>query len=763
MRKFLSVLLCFLMFGSLILPSAVLAKDTEPSLSYASAMSLSSELVGTEEKGNICKYCGRIHQGILETVIYFAHSLFYAYKTSSFADRLADVKNFLKIKRDVTNTNLQGSLGWEGDVDAPIVYVDGSYKLRGNEDKVIAFYEYYLYDSAVDWYCSEDYLPCWVSEFTADGFEWKISNFADKVTVNGNDYELMYTRVALTNKTDFPKEVPSFSQELTSLNNQSVNELSAGETVIFDYCIGADRFGNDYDWPTQEELKALGSFDEHYEHMKNYWNTRLENIVSIDKVPDEYSTLINAYKAGYIYTLIISDSYQLHVGENGYDRVFDHDVIGILATLIELGHTEYFSEYADTILQNIQYPDAAWKFSWPFALYLLKTGDYETVLSFWEDNNGNAGIKTNTHKIAEERVVYDEDIIDENGEVARIMKKTDAIDSNGYWTVDNYSSLLGLTTYAYLCEKLYEKYDSNEYLEELQWARKEYESLLSSTEAVLKHTMEKYGISYIPISMEMPNELTERANVLDANWASVYEFGRWDWDGYIFGASRETFMNELLDDTYEYILEAKNGVLPSYYTMGGYTGVSSGYNAGYYAAALAGERYRTYGIEAYLWLINNGMSCPYGTWECIINSSDSSVWNRTCCTKGWGSSQHMWGQSMNTKVLLDSLIAEKTDGTIIVGRGVPLTWNESGEEISISNFLCENGKRIGFTIKSEGNTITFKLTGDKLETSSVSVELPVFVNNISAVSAGCGFDSEKGTVTVNPGVYEVRVELKNNA
>lgn len=741
MKKFISVVLCAsLLFGLCIPVSATFSKN---------------------EKSVLCEYCGKADHGVFNGVQSLFHKLLNIADKSIFGKLITNIKKELKIKRDVTATNLQGALGWEGDKDAPIVYVDGSFKIRDGGERVISFYDRYLENGAVNWYCKEDYLPCWVSEFNADGFKWSISNFCDKLTISGNDFVVMYTRVELKNISGREKKVPTFSSELVSLSENIPEKIADSKTVTLDYCVGVDRFGGDYAYPSEAQFKAEGGFDKHYEHMKAYWNDRLSGIVNIEKIPEEYSELINAYKAGYIYTLIISDGYELHVGENGYDRVFDHDVIGILATLLELGHTEHFADYADTILQNIQYPDAAWKFSWPFALYLLKTEDYDTILRYWNDNNGNDGIRSNTHKIEKERVVYDNGIIDRNGEVARIMKKTDAIDSNGYWTVDNYSALLGLTTYAYLCEKLYEKYGYEEYKTELKWAEAEYESLLASTEAVLKYTMDKYDLKYIPISMEMPNELSERKNVLDANWASVYEFGRWDWDGYIFGASQDVFMNEMLDDTYEYILNAKKDALPSPYTMGGYTGVSSGYNAGYYGAALSGEKYRTYGVEAYLWLINNGMSCPYGTWECVINSTDNSLWNRKSCTEGWGSCQHMWGQSMNTKVLLDSLICEKADGTIIIGRGVPTSWNNEGEEIVISDFLCENGKRIGFDITSVEKKITLTLTGDALEESTVSFELPVLKDNIASVTGAESFSSEDGKVLISAGVTQVTVTLKN--
>lgn len=657
----------------------------------------------------------------------------------------------------------QGSFGWEGDLHAPIAYADGSYLLRDNNAIRVTFGVTDLENGSVAWYNKDYYLPCFVSEYEKDDMQYTIENFADLLVIDGKKYEIAYSRMTVVNNSESTKILPLVSEALIPLNTaaERAATIQPGETIVRDYCIGADRFGGTYAWPADETLQAAGTWDEHYEHMKNFWEGRLANIASIDSVPADYQELIYAYKAGYIYTMIIADGYELHVGENGYDRVFDHDVIGILVTLVELGHTDNFREYCETILKNIQYPDAAWKFSYPFAVYLQKTNDYDTILYYWNDVQDKDGIVTNTHKIDSERVVYDPNVLDVDGNPARIMKETWAIDSLGYWTIDNYSSLMGLTSYAYLCQRMYEQYGEQTYLDEYDWAMAEYDSLMKSVDAVLKDTMEKYDFQYIPISMVMPNEMTSRANPRDANWASMYEFGRWDWDGYLFGCDQDNIMHELLDDTYAYILNAKKDVLPSPYTMGGYPGISSAYNAGYYEAALAGEEYRTYGVEAYLWWINNAMSCPYGSWEGINNSTTESLWNRVSATSGTGSCQHMWGQSMNTKVLLNSMLVEKADGTIIAGRGIPLTWNADGEEIAISNWLCTGGKRIGFNMKTEGLTVTFNLTGDAL-TSDVSLELPVTVENIESVSAGT-FDNATGAVTIPAGVTTVVITMKSSA
>ncbi len=664
-------------------------------------------------------------------------------------------------------SGMTASFGWEGDIDAPIAWIDGTYRLRDNDNKLITFGVTNLPAKSIKWYNAEGYLPCFVSEYSKNGVDYKIENFADLVIINDRKIEVAYSRMTATNNNEITKLLPTVSEDLIPLNDaaKNVKAMAPGETVVRDYCIGADRFGDWHAYPANDVLAAQGSFNEHYEHMKNYWNTRLDGIINIESIPESYSELIDAYKAGYIYMLIISDGYELHVGENGYDRVFDHDVIGMLASLIESGHTEHFADYAQYILQNIQYPDAAWKFSWPFALYLQKTGDFDTVQAFWNDQGSTAGIKTNTHKIASERVVYDASILDVDGNPARIMKQTYAIDNLGYWVIDNFASLFGLTTYSYICQEFYEKTGEQEYKDEYDWAKAEYDSLIKSVEAVLGNTLEKYDLTALPISMVMPNwdPACGRTDPRDGNWAASYLFGRWNWDGYLFGAPQDSWILDLTDATYDFVTDAKSAYFDSVYNMGGYPhGIfSSAYNAGYFSAGLSSENWRDGGIEAYLWMINNSMGGLYGWWEGVAYPNENNVWDRNCSNGGGGSCQHMWGQSTATKVLIDSFFAEKADGSVIAGRGLPIEFNADGEEIKVSNYICNAGKRIGFTMNTEDKTITFALTGDELE-NAVSLELIALVNNIESVSDGLTFDEAAGSVLLPAGTKSVTITMKRS-
>ena len=359
--------------------------------------------------------------------------------------------------------------GWEGDKDAPIAFIDGSYLLRDRKNTLITFGLADI-DGKIEWFNKEDWLPCLVSKYRTRDFECTVENFADILDRGEGKFEIAYSRMTLKNISGKTLSIPRVSKLLIPLNKQP-HSVKNGETIVLDYAVGADRFGEKYAYPTNSEIASAGGFDEHYEHMKDYWTERMEPLAKIDELPD--SKLIDAYKAGYVYTMIVKDGYGLHVGENGYDRVFDHDVLGIMASLLTIGDFKYFDEYSKTILKFVQYPDAGWKFSWPYALYLQKTGDRKLVEERFEQ------IKTNTHKISSDR--------DSDG----IMKRTNAIDSNGHWTIDNWSALFGLCTYKYICDKIENKSES-------EWAQKEYIDLLSCVEKKLAETSNKYNLDYIP-------------------------------------------------------------------------------------------------------------------------------------------------------------------------------------------------------------------------------------------------------------------------
>lgn len=592
---------------------------------------------------------------------------------------------------------LIASFGWEGDKDAPIAYIDGSYYLRDRGNVFITFGIRNI-DTKVSWYNKEGWLPCFVSEFGREDCRYKIENFADCVTVDGNDFEIAYSRLTITNSGSNSVDIPKVSPLLVPLC-ELPRKVNPGETISLDFAVGADRFGKKISYPSDEKIKSLGGFNEHYEHMKSYWTSRLEPLCEIESLPDE--KLINAYKAGYVYTMIVKDGNELHVGENGYDRVFDHDVIGILVYLLTMGDYKKLKDYAEFILINPQYPDARWKYSWFFAYYLFKTGDKEYILSRFDE------IRKNARSI--------ESDIDIN---SGIMKTTNAIDSNGNWTIDNWSALMGLRCYEYICNRLGKS-------DEAAKTKGIYLKLFRNVNSAMNDIIEKKNLGYIPISLTESNEEGKRSNPKDANWASMFLFGRWAWDGWLFCAEQGGPMIDLIDDTYEHGFERRKDVCSSRYNFGGYPHgyFCSAYNAGYGSTALRGSRNRDLGIKAYQYMIENAMSGPFSWWEGIDYPDEKSPWDIPHAAGGGGSCQHIWGQSTASKVLLDSLICQRVNGDVIIGRGVPAEWLKCGNIIAVNRYPIENGGRINMRITVNTDEINISVLGDR-PTGKIIVDLP---------------------------------------
>lgn len=626
-----------------------------------------------------------------------------------------------------------GVIGWDGDKDGVIAYMDGSFKVR---DGINATYGFGIYNhpSSLQWHNANGYLPTLVTKFERNNSTVTLTNFGDKVSINGRNYLVVYSRVTVYNHGSAPVTLdPQASTGLIPLTANSFT-VNPGQTVNHDYAVGADRFGNSYSYPTAAELLAAGGWDIHFTHMQNYWNAKLAGIVQINQLPD--TNLINAYKAGYIYTYIISDGNNLNVGENGYDVVFDHDAIGIMAGLLTLGDTNV-KPYLSALQAQLQYQDAKWKFSWPFAMYYYRTGDIAFIQEQWSN------IKANTHTIETDRTGPD-----------GIMMQTYDIDSLGYWTVDNYSALFGLLTYKYLAQQVGDS-------AEVTWANGLYNSLLASVNAKLSHTMSQYGLNYMPCSMVEPNTANRCSEPRDANWASPFLFGRWAWDGYLFGGAQSGVTLDKIDETYDYGFNRLKGVLPKD-DFGGYPGAfySSAYNAGYGSAGLRGEKYRTQGIKSYQFMINRTSSAPYSWWESLGYPNLGMPWNGMHALGGQGSSPHMWGQSVASKVLIDSIVSEKVDGTLIIGRGVPDEWTTVGQVIDLSNIPSKNNNRLGIHIASSGSSIKLMVSGTPQ--NQMLFNLPVFKNNISSVSVGT-FDNDTGTVTIPSNVQTVTVNLVSGA
>jgi hypothetical protein len=640
-----------------------------------------------------------------------------------------------------------GLIGWAGDKDGVVACLGGSFYVRDGKN---ATYGYGVYDdSRTLWHNADGYLPALITSFSRDGADISITNFGDKVTVGGHSIVAVYSRVAVHNPTGHPVTIsPQASSGLIPLGH-AADTVKPGGTADHDYVVAADRFGGKFKFPSAAALAAAGGFKAHFTHMKRFWRAQLAKVAGLT-LPDQQLT--DAYRAGFINTQIIRDGNRLTTGENGYDAEFSHDVIGILANLFTQGdfsHAHALLNRARAVVgAQSQYADGRWTYAWPWAIYLMKTGDLAFVKSHFAKEGpkgaSQPSIKDTAHKIAAQRTGP-----------GGIMEKTNDIDANGYWTIDNYEALMGLAAYHWLALQVHSK-------SQAAWSLRQYDSLLAATNARLDKTIAAGHLNYLPCSMVEPNTSNRCANAEDANWAAPFLFGRWAWDGQLFGARVTGPGVRLIDATYRYGFGRLAGKLPAD-TFGGYPTdyFSTTYNAGYGSWGLASKDYRSQGIASYEFMIANDQSGPFSWWESSDFPNSGSPWVGSHPASGNGSAPHAWGIANANKVLLDSLAAQRSNGALIVGRGVPASWLTSGKPIRVTNFPTTDGHRISLTITGTGGSVTLRVTSGK-PAGKILLQLPAFAGNIASASAG-KIRPHSGTVTLGRSARRVTVKLRRAA
>ncbi len=650
-------------------------------------------------------------------------------------------------------------IGWEGDKDAAMLKENGWFFVRDSLNVLVTFnisahpgINYGIEKGKVKWYPHSGYLPCFITEFDdnweefgpADQMNVKIANFADKVTIDGNDFVIAYSRVSITNKMD--KEIyqdPGASGILTPLNNPSRN-IAPGATTHFDYAIVIDRFGNSYAKPSSDKIQKAGSWDEHFEHMKNFWNGRLQKIVNIN-TPDQ--ELNNAYRMGYIYTLITRDGpTNYNVAEIGYDALFTHDYLGIYHTLLKLGFFENAYEQLKLLGDGRgPYRDHFYRWSLPLSIYLLKTGD----VSILEKEDGYL-----YKKCLEAFDITMNDIVSPSG----IIGRTWNIDDDGIWTWDDESALTGFATLQYVARLKKDKKTEAK-------AKDAFNSLMNSVNNRILEMEKEHGINYIPASLESPNEEIENVMKKGSSfWATPFWFGM-NWDTYLAGGKYTGPLKDWVDNTFKWGLskQEKEGFKPHNYgtwvSYGG--GVASAYNSAFAISGLFTRNYRQEPIKSYQFLIEYGQSAPYGFWEMFHDVDENNTWEgkHPSMTKtNWFGAPHMWGQSGATQALLDALIAEFYDGRVLVGRGYLDEWMQLGKVTEIKNYPISGGKRINLKIQMiNDKQVKLSWSGDR-PANVILFNLPQFQDNIKAVSTG-KINREEGWIEVKSSQNEITVTL----
>ena len=157
----------------------------------------------------------------------------------------------------------------------------------------------------------------------------------------------------------------------------------------------------------------------------------------------------------------------------------------------------------------------------------------------------------------------------------------------------------------------------------------------------------------------------------DANWAAPFLFGRWAWDGYLFGAALNGPGISLIDATYDYGFGRLRQAAAGHPRRLPDPVLQHRLQRRLRRVGPGQPNHRDQGILDYEFMIENSQSGPYSWWESQQSPNPGSPWTGTHPESGKGASPHAWGMANANLVLLDSLVAQRADGGLIVGRGVP--------------------------------------------------------------------------------------------
>ncbi len=688
------------------------------------------------------------------------------------------------------------------------------------------------------WYQADGYMNSPVCEWKAGntGVGVKIQHVVNQVHVNrtNKDVGVTFSQVSLTNNAPVEQtvvlnvsarsmyEVPlngltpdheAVTKELSSSEMEEgyalyLATIPAGQTKTFDFA--ATVVGH----PRPDDMKAMGSFDDNYAAVKEYYDNLLDGMALPTSLPDEEmrnsyinsmivmwetmnkttwnaswqvgaSKLDNPLTYDYLgmtqeeYKAYITDIYNTYNGVadyaihgsastqakavnnpnnfmHGYDMYFPHDVPNMVEQFIRDGRLELAIRIMDSPnYQTLYLPpkhggnlDAIPKYIIPYAA-LWQAMNEEQRAAYFTDK-----VKAQIKHVAE--VEVPNYIIPEGEEYAGLIQKSESLDNMpyDYLITDNFTALHGLASYKYLCEAW-------GWTENAAWANETMTDLNTALNQCMDDFMERNNTEWYMCAMNDDSGFWQRHKngsvVYDGNFiCSSLMMSTFPWDavlrGYDLGGTWADYFDTSLDNAM-YLKQNFTDIPDG--SWGAWWGHEYGtvYNVGQCIPMLYSEKYRTKVVEAYEWLMDN-QGAPYQWAESFDPGQNANDWTTAAID------YETWGLSFLRQGLLEATASVKTDGTVIVGRGIPNEWLLAEKPIAWQNIQINDGRKFA-TLKlyaPDTNTVKLELTGDDA-VGNIEFNLPVFVDNIAATSVGT-VDNATGRVFLPANTKEVTVTLK---
>lgn len=697
-------------------------------------------------------------------------------------------------------------IGWDGNYWPVFEYLSGSFFARGVVNTYApggtsycgAMYTFSAYDyggapgaQSVQWTEDSGYLPAMTTTRTVGSVVISIKDFADKVTVGGNPFLLVYARVSVTNNGSSAVTVPpgGSGPNLIQLTSSSLATVAPGQTNNSDFVVAVDNFGTGAALPAGAALSGNApSYDTAYSQMVSYWNSRLASTASFTlpnltlpntgNLASPGTALSNAFKAGTLYNLMMQVGENEFSAANNYAWLLNHDVPGELQAKFDSGDftgaqnlllTARISESPSFNEVGANwYWDGVWKTPGTWADYLRLTNDTSFVSQYFHDDaNGPSpwgpSLFTMMHTMYLAQLSADGALASSNDN-----------DSQGRWLFDDYSALEGLAAYKYIATRIGQT-------SEAQWADGAYTSLLNAVNTLVSANESANRFMYLPCVINQPNSANRCGTFNDANWASPGWVGQNQWSTMLMGGTLTGTIGDpgQIDTMYQmgFSRLAANG-LP-YPTFGAFNGYSTAYNTSYSNDGLYSNNYRDLPITSYAWQIETTTGGPNAWWEANGSGPNpSNPWIGNHAPPEFGACPYGWPISGQQLGLLQAIAATglSASGTgpytyaepLYIGRGIPNTWIAAGQTIAVSNltsaYAASSGSRstygvsIGVTKPGATRVVTVSITGTP-PGGPVYVQLPVFLSTgVNSVSGG-SYTSATHTVTGASGAAQIVITL----
>ncbi len=622
---------------------------------------------------------------------------------------------------------------------------------------------------AIGWFMRDGYQPCPVSIWKAKDITVRIEHFA--VRDRENTSTLIYSRVKLENHGNIRAKLKLKINASPEIHIPLSDKPYSDTADSMEYRVSmepGDGFAEEFvtyvsgKHTDPKNPEKYGTFEENYRRMAEE-NDRHIGLTAHPAVLPE-NGIVNMYKAIQIqlWNYVVEKDGECQIRSNAgnpariqsYDRPFPHDVPNFVDQFIregdyELGKTILASDSYRKMnssdirdWDDLNYMDTIGKFLLPYAQYLQNTGDEgyfdEELLDF---------LKEAARNIKRLRVWGDP-------EHEGLMKKGEDFenwsDDGDYLLADNWAALHGLQAYCYIVERMGRT-------EEVAWVKEEMKSLNDALNKALERSMKRRDMDYY---MGAFDDVAYQRYIAGSFYSWVpYSAGlaTFPWGAELKGFNLGGTWKEKFDAAINYAMEQKEiRMIPDGSWGAWWSKVTYGsvYNASAGVQCLFSDKFRTEALKNVEFLYHN--QCAPFVWSEAFESKGRDQWAGMYLPQESYGNYEGWGSSFIKQAILQACVSVQTDGTVIIGRGIPEHWMKAGDCVAWEHVNINNGHTLDFSITSEGNKIHLRMEGDQPE-GSVILDLPVMENRIKEISAGEIVDGSR--VRIPSDVKELTVLL----